>query len=112
MSHRNSNGDSSGRPQQQKKKKPKGYASLLHAVDVRCIVLDRVRENGPERVSLRGRQLADPDAVKAVCDAVLELRVGVDEQASSSIDSNIFSRNFFVPQLKIETLNARIDFVN
>lgn len=87
MSHRNSNGDSSGRPQQQKKKKPKGYASLLHAVDVRCIVLDRVRENGPERVSLRGRQLADPDAVKAVCDAVMELRVGVDEQASSSIDS-------------------------
>jgi hypothetical protein len=57
----------------QKKKRPKGHASLLHAADVFRIITERVSVNGPTRVSLRGRALSGPDAVKAVCDAVLEL---------------------------------------
>ena len=65
--------DPSRRPQM---KKRKGHASVLHAADVRRVVTERVAANGPERVSLRGRALADADAVQAVCDAVLALRSG------------------------------------
>ena len=65
--------DPSRRPQM---KKRKGHASVLHAADVRRVVTERVAANGPERVSLRGRALADADAVQAVCDAVLALGPG------------------------------------
>ena len=65
--------DPSRRPQM---KKRKGHASVLHAADVRRVVTERVAANGPERVSLRGRALADADAVQAVCDAVLALGQG------------------------------------
>ena len=54
-------------------KKKKGHASVLRAADARRVVTERVAANGPERVSLRGRTLADADAVAAVCDAVLSL---------------------------------------
>ena len=73
--------DPSRRPQM---KKRKGHASVLHAADVRRVVTERVAANGPERVSLRGRALADADAVQAVCDAVLALRSGGPNDGDST----------------------------
>ena len=78
-------------------KKRKGHASVLHAADVRRVVNERVAANGPERVSLRGRALADADAVEAVCDAVLALGgVGQnsdDDAASPTVTLNLASGN-------------------
>ena len=66
-------------------KKRKGHASALRAADARRVVTERVAANGPERVSLRGRTLADADAVAAVCDAVLSLGgVGPGDDAAAT----------------------------
>lgn len=84
-------------PSRTRMKKRKGHASVLHAADVRRVVNERVAANGPERVSLRGRALADADAVEAVCDAVLALGgVGQnsdDDAASPTVTLNLASGN-------------------
>ena len=84
-------------PSRTKMKKRKGHASVLHAADVRRVVNERVAANGPERVSLRGRALADADAVEAVCDAVLALGQGGqnsdDDAPSPTVTLNLASGN-------------------
>ena len=76
-------------PSRTRMKKRKGHASVLHAADVRRVVNERVAANGPERVSLRGRALADADAVEAVCDAVLALG-GVGQNSDDDAASATF----------------------
>ena len=67
-------GSSSATPPPAKKKRWKGYASALDAVDAAELVRRRAATNGVDRVSLKGCRLADADAVRSVCDTLRTLR--------------------------------------
>lgn len=56
---------------QQGRNKKRRAAAPLSADEAAAFVRARAAANGPERVNLKGRELAGPSSVRAVCDAIL-----------------------------------------
>ena len=65
--------DSSAPPQQGRHKRRAKSRPALTPEEAAEVVLSRAKQNGSERINLKGKELDGPESVRAVCEAVMAL---------------------------------------